>query len=176
MSQKSSTNQAFERVFREYFRPLTVYAKQYVRVMEVAEDIVQDLFLYLHEKGDFDPEVKGAKTLLYKLVKYRCLNHLEYQRIRKTPNPGILSDPGYNPKDPLESVTMIEMEHKYLQAIESLSPKCREVFEKSRLDGLKNQEIADEMNLSKRTVETHISVALKVMRKKLTEYLRVILF
>lgn len=176
MSPKSSANRAFEMLFREYFRPLTVFALQYVNIREVAEDIVQDLFLYLHEKGDFDPEVKGAKTHLYKLVKYRCLNHIEYQRIRKKPNPGIRPDPGSDPQDPLEKVAAIELEHKYLQAIESLSPRCREVFEKSRLEGLKNQEIADEMKLSKRTVETHISQALKVMRKKLTEYLRVILF
>jgi RNA polymerase sigma-70 factor (family 1) len=176
MNQKSSANQAFEMLFREYFRPLTVLAKQYVMVQEVAEDIVQDLFLYLHERGDFDLEVKGAKTQLYKLVRYRCLNHLDYQRIRKRTGSGDRPDPESSPPDPFESVAVIELEHKYLQAIESLSPKCREVFEKSRLDGLKNQEIADEMNLSRRTVETHISQALKVMRKKLTEYLRVILF
>lgn len=174
MKKKSSDERAFEMLFREYFRPLTVFAKQYVRVQEAAEDIVQDLFLYLHERGDFDPEVKGATSQLYKLVRYRCLNHLEYQRIRKSSNPGIRSNPGSD-QDPLESVSVIELEHKYLQAVESLSPRCREVFEKSRLEGMGNQEIADELKLSKRTVETHISQALKVMRKKLTEYLRVIL-
>jgi RNA polymerase sigma-70 factor (ECF subfamily) len=176
MKKKLSANQAFEMLFREYFRPLTVFAKQYVKVQEVAEDIVQDLFLYLHEKGDFDISVKGASYHLYKLVRYRCLNHIEYQRIRDKKNPGIMPDPGSDPHDPLETMKLIELEHKYLQAIESLSPKCRKVFEMSRMEGRKNKEIADEMKLSKRTVETHISHALNVMRKILCEYLRVILF
>jgi RNA polymerase sigma-70 factor (ECF subfamily) len=73
-------------------------------------------------------------------------------------------------------VQRIELEHKYLQAIETLSPKCRTVFEMSRLEGKRNQEIADELKLSKRTVETHISQALKILRKKLGDYLSVILF
>jgi len=176
MKKKLSANQAFEKLFREYFRPLTVFALQYVKVEDVAEDIVQDLFLYLHERGDFDIEKKGASYQLYKLVRYRCLNHIEYQRIRRETNPEFLQDPESNPHDPLDSVALIELEHKYLQAVESLSPKCRVVFEKSRRDGRKNQEIADEMKLSKRTVETHITQALKVMRKMLAEYLRVILF
>jgi len=176
MSKKPTANQAFEMLFNEYFRPLTVFAKQYVRIQEVAEDIVQDLFLYLHEKGDFDITKEGAAYQLYKLVRYRCLNHIEYQRIRKKQNPEIWTEAQNNPYDPLEAVALIELEHKYLQALESLSPKCREVFEKSRLEGRKNQEIADEMKLSKRTVETHVSNALKVMRKILKEYLRVIVF
>jgi RNA polymerase sigma-70 factor (ECF subfamily) len=176
MNKNQSANQGFETLFREYYRPLTVFAIQYVKVQEVAEDIVQDLFLYLHERGDFDVSVKGAGQQLYKLVRYRCLNHIEYQRLREKRNPEIRPGPESNPHDPLEEVALIELEHKCLQAIESLSPKCREVFEKSRLEGLKNQEIAEEMKLSKRTVETHISQALKIMRKKLQEYLSVILF
>jgi RNA polymerase sigma-70 factor (ECF subfamily) len=176
MARKITANQGFEMLFREYFRPLTVFALKYVRAQEVAEDIVQDLFLYLHERGDFDISEKGAGHQLYKLVRYRCLNHIEYQRIREKGNSDIRSGHESNPHDPLDEIALIELEHRYLQAIESLSPKCREVFEKSRIEGLRNQEIAKEMNLSKRTVETHISQALKVMRKKLIDYIRVILF
>ena len=48
---------------------------------------------------------------------------------------------------------IIEIEHKYLQVLESLSPKCRKVFEMSRMEGRKNQEIADEIDVVPRTVE-----------------------
>ncbi len=166
----------FETLFREYFRPLVVFAKQYVKVQEVAEDIVQDLFLYIFERE------KPAETFdlngpyLYKLVRYRCLNHLDYQSIRKKKNPEAQRGLSSNPHDPLELVKQIELENKYVQALEDLSPKCRKVFELSRLQGMKNQEIADQMNLSKRTVETHITKALKIFREKLSEYLRVFLF
>lgn len=168
----------FERLFREYFRPLTVFAMQYVKVMEVAEDIVQDMFLYLHEKGDLSGEEPFPTPFLYRMVRNRCLNHLDYQNIRKRKNPEIETAAGFssNPHDPLEYVKRIELEHRYLQAVEGLAPKCREVFEMSRIGGSTNQEIAELLSLSKRTVETHISQALKILRKKLVEYIRVILF
>ena len=169
-------NQEFEVLFREYFRPLTVFAKQYVKVQEVAEDIVHDLFLYLYEKEEFKLHDNRNGRFLYRMVRYRCLNHLEFQNIRNRKNPEIQVNPVSNPHDPLEMVQRIELEHKYLQSLEALSPKCREVFEMSRIEGWKNQEIADELKLSKRTVETHISNAIKLLRKKLTDYLRVILF
>ncbi len=173
---KAPPDRVFEVLFREYFRPLTVFAMQYVKVREAAEDIVQDLFLYLYEKEDFTQHDNTDVYYLYRLVRYRCLNHLEFQNIRKTKNPGIQPNIPGNQNDPLESVQRIELEHKYLQSIEALPPKCRKVFEMSRLEGKRNQEIANELKLSKRTVETHISQALKILRKKLGDYLSVILF
>ncbi len=173
---KAPPSREFEVLFREYFRPLTVFAKKYVKVQEVAEDIVQDLFLYLYEKENITEHDNRNGHFLYRLVRYRCLNHLEFQKIRNKKHPELQSHPVSNPHDPLESLHRIELEHKYLQSLESLSPKCREVFEMSRLEGKLNQEIADELKLSKRTVETHISQALKILRKKLIDYLRVILF
>jgi RNA polymerase sigma-70 factor (ECF subfamily) len=172
---KAPPSKELEVLFREYFRPLTVFAKQYVKVQEVAEDIVQDLFLYLYEKEEFKQHDNTNGRFLYRLVRYRCLNHLEFKNVRNRKNPELYAHPVSNPHDPLEQVERIELEHKYLQSLEALSPKCREVFEMSRMEGKLNQEIADELNLSKRTVETHISQALKILRKKLADYLRVIL-
>ena len=173
---KALPSNEFKVLFKEYFRPLTVFAKQYVKVQEVAEDIVQDLFLYLYEKEDSGEHDNRDGHYLFRLVRYRCLNHLEFQNIRNRKHPELQSHSASNPHDPLETLERIELEHKYLQSLENLSPKCREVFEMSRLEGKKNQEIANELKLSKRTVETHISQALKILRKKLGDYLSVILF
>jgi len=54
---------------------------------------------------------------------------------------------------------------------EKLPPRCREIFELSRLNGLSNQEISDKLGISKRTVELQISNSLKILRKELTEFL-----
>ncbi len=172
---KAPPSREFEVLFREYFRPLTIFAKQYVKVQEVAEDIVQDLFLYLFDKEDITEHDNSDGKYLFRLVRYRCLNHLEFQNIRNRKNPEMQPSPASNPHDPLETVQRIELENKYLQSLEALSPKCRKVFEMSRIEGNKNQEIADKLKISKRTVETHISQALKILREKLIDYLRVIL-
>jgi RNA polymerase sigma-70 factor (ECF subfamily) len=109
-------------------------------------------------------------------VRYRCISKLDYQKLRIKKIPEIQDILNSNPVDPHELAVIIEIEHKYLQVLESLSPKCRKVFEMSRLEGRKNQEIADELGLSKRTVETHITLALKVLRRKLHRYLTVMAF
>ena len=63
-----------------------------------------------------------------------------------------------------------ELQEKIKNAIDLLPEKCREIFIMSRMRGLKNEEIATELNLSKRTVETQISNALKVLRVELKDY------
>ena len=171
MKDEPLSRKAFKKLFLDNFRPLTVYAMQFVKDLEVSEDIVQDVFLYIYEKrGSYQIQDQG-RYHLYKLVRYRCLNYLEHKRIRIESNPGVQESMNANPDDPLEMVELIELESRYLQALESLSPKCRMVFEMSRIEGKSNQEIADELKLSKRTVESHISLAIKVLRKKLKKYL-----
>jgi len=175
MKQKPLTGIAFEKLFREYIRPLTVYAIQFVKEQEMAEDIVQSLFMNLYEKKESLQIKNLTKNYLYKSVSNRCLNYLESQKIRMENNPFIQDSLISDPDDPLKQVEFIEFENKFLEVLEFLSPKCRQIFEKSRMEGKKNKDIAKELNLSKRTVETHISQALKIMRKKLVKYLPVLL-
>jgi RNA polymerase sigma-70 factor (ECF subfamily) len=171
MKKKHLTGKELERLFREYFRPLTYFAMQYMKEQTIAEDIVQDLFLNLYEKKESLQIQSSELNYLYTSVRNRCLKQLEYKKVRAEHNPAVQESLHSNPSDPFELATVIEFEHKYIQILESLSPKCREVFEMSRLEGKKNQEIADELKLSKRTVEAHISQALKVLKKKLRKYI-----
>jgi RNA polymerase sigma-70 factor (ECF subfamily) len=80
-------------------------------------------------------------------------------------NPDVRNYLNNKQEDPLDLITAIESEYKYFRVLQSLFPKCRKVFEMSRLEGKKNHEIAEELKISKRTVEKHISVALKIFRK-----------
>lgn len=167
---KPLTASVLEKLFREYFRPLTYFALQYVKNQAEAEDIVQDLFIALYEKKDSVHIHLSEFNYLYTSVRNRCLKYLEHQNVKERRDAVIQEKLDSAPADPLELIAVIEFEHKYVRVLECLSPKCREVFEMSRMDGKKNQEIAVELNLSKRTVETHISQALKVIRKKLAKY------
>ncbi len=160
-----------ETLFRENFRPLTVYAMQFVREKAVAEDIVQELFVSLFEKKETFQSKTLSKSYLYKAVHNRCINHKEYQQLRKKKNPMIQDSMSKLPEDPHQLSTFIEFQDKFLQALEELSPKCRQVFEMSKMEGMKSQEIADSLKLSKRTVQKHIYLALRRLRKKLFKYI-----
>jgi RNA polymerase sigma-70 factor (ECF subfamily) len=69
-----------------------------------------------------------------------------------------------------------ELQKKIKKTIDLLPGRCREIFLKSRMQGKKNDEIAIELNISKRTVETQISNALKILRLKLKEYTGLLIF
>ncbi len=165
-----------ETLFRQNFRPLTVYAMQFVRDKAVAEDIVQELFVNLFEKKETFQSKTLSKSYLYKAVHNRCINHNKYQKLRKEINPVIQESMSQVPEDPLQLSAFIEFQDKFLQVLEELPPKSRQVFEMNKMEGIKNQEIADSLKLSKRTVQKHIYLALKRLRKKLFKYLNVLIF
>jgi len=162
-----------ETLFRDNFRPLTVYALQFVKDKAVAEDIVQEFFVNLFEKKETFHSKTLDKSYFYKAIHNRCINHQNYQQLRREMNPVIQESMNTLPEDPLQLAVFIEFQDKFLGVLEELSPKCRQVFEMSRMEGKENQEIADSLSLSKRTVEKHIYLALKRLRKKLFKYLYV---
>jgi len=164
-----------ETLFRENFRPLTVYAMQFLKDKAVAEDIVQELFVNIFEKKETFQTKTITRSYLYKAVHNRCINHKEYQQLRKEMNPIIQESMGNVTEDPYQLSVFIEFQDKFLHVLEELSPKCRQVFEMSKREGIENQKIADSLKLSKRTVEKHIYLAIKRLRKKLYRYLNVLI-
>lgn len=176
LSAKHFNGMTIETLFRENFRPLTVYAMQFLRDKAASEDIVQELFVTLFENKEIFQSRTLDKSYLYKAVHNRCINHKKYQKLRKEMNPVIQESMSNIPDDPHQLATFIEFQDKFLHALEELSPKCRQVFEMSKMEGIKNQEIADSLNLSKRTVQKHIYLALKRLRKRLFRYMNVLIF
>jgi RNA polymerase sigma-70 factor (ECF subfamily) len=164
----------FEALFRENFRPLTVYAMQFVREKAIAEDIVQELFVSLFEKKETLKVNSFNKSYLYKAVYNRCLNHNRDQKLRRKMNPAIQESLMKLPEDPHQLAMFIEFQDRFLQVLDELPQKRRQVFEMSRMEGKSSGEIADSLKLSKRTVEKHIQLALKQFRKKLIRYMNVL--
>jgi RNA polymerase sigma-70 factor (ECF subfamily) len=153
-------------LFREYYRPLTLFANTFVKDLDAAKELVQDLFVHIYENRKTLVITTSLKSYLYQAVRNRCLNYLK--RIQT----GRLHQEQFaeltNSTENLEELIFKnELEHHIFQIVSAFAPKCREVFTLSRVHGLKNQEIASRLELSIRTVETHISNALKILREKL---------
>lgn len=170
------SDQEIEKLFIDYFLPLTVFAWEILNQKEIAEDIVHDLFLKLHENRSSYNASEVTSSYLYRSVYNKCINYLDHRKVRQKHVEKSLKDETISSPDPFSVVHYLEFEEKYLEALESLAPKCKQIFKMSRMEGLGNQEIADKLNLSKRTVDTQISNALKVFRKKLSDYITIILW
>ena len=163
---RSGRESAYEQLFKEFYQPLTVFANGYVEDLESGKEIVQDLFVHLYEKRKNLVITTSIKSYLYQSVRNRCLNHLKHRQVQKMHHDRMKTELNFS--DNLEDkIRETELEHMVSKVVEQLPPQCRRIFNMSRVSGLSNGEIAEQLKISKRTVETQISNALKVLREKL---------
>lgn len=161
----------FDFIFHYYYSGLCAYCERITGNQQTAEDIVQELFVTLWIKCEQIQITSSLKNYLFTSVKNRSLDYLKCEQ-RKTQKMAALS--GNNVlNENLSSLWFAESELEAIleKSLSKLPPRCREVFELSRFEGLKNQEIADKLGLSKRTVELQVSNALKQLRTDLKDYL-----
>ncbi len=166
---KRSDKKAFEALFHRYYRPLCLYALQYVKAKVEAGEIVQDLFVKLWEKRNKLEIKTSLKNYLFTAVKNQCINLIEHNKIKAQYNQNIRKE---NIKNEPGQTIFIEpdLQKKIEEAILSLPEKRQEIFRLSREYGLKYREIADKLNISVKTVETQMGLAIKTLREKLKDY------
>lgn len=145
-------------LFRNYYRPLCLYALHYMKDVEQAEDAVQDCFVRLLEQ---ETEPQNTRAWLYTAVHNRCIDQLRRRNplltdIRPEDLDGFISDE--------EAQERSFREARLWEAINELPARCREIFLLAKRDGLTYREIALRLDLSEKTVEHQVSKALKRLR------------
>ena len=166
---------SFEMLFKTYYAPLCRFAMGFLEDSEEAEEVVQSMFIGFWEKRKKLGIETSLKAYLYQSVRNACLNELKRQKVRK-----IYASQQESEGEPMsESADRIamknELEEKIQVAIQTLPEQCRLIFQMSRFEELKYQEIADQLGLSIKTVENQMGKALKIMREQLKEYLPLII-
>ena len=148
-------------LFRLNYRPLCLYALHYLQDTDLAEDMVQECFTTLWEKIKQGFPITNRRAYLYMAVRNRCLDHLrrkgvQTESLKPHDTYGIIEE------DDAEQRSAIEA--RLWTAIDSLPEKCRHIFLMSKRDGLKYEEIAEELGLSVNTVRNQISKALNTLK------------
>ena len=168
------SEEAFRQIFDTYYRPLTLFAMKYVSDVEEAREIVQEFFIRLwftHQNLDIR---FSLKRYLYQGVRNACLNFIESKKVSEKR----FSDyepPVFSNDNALENMMAAEQEERLLRAIDSLPEKCRQIFSMSRLQNLSNNDIATRLQISIKTVEAQITIALKRLRDAVISILLFIL-
>lgn len=139
-----------------------IQAYKVLKDRSVSEDITQEIFTDLWEKRSLS-RIDNLQAYLYQSVKFKVLKELRKDRVRLEHVKMVQSIK--NEADTAQNNDPAELREEILQQMESLPEKCRSVFYKSRFEDISNRDIAREMGISVRTVETHISHALKLLRK-----------
>lgn len=165
---KAGEERVFRHLFDKYYRPLVVFANRLLSDPDLSRSVVQDVFVMLYDKrGEINIHT-SLSSHLFQTVRNRCLNVLKHNKMKREHHQRIF-DSGTETEQPFQSLEYAELEHCIDLAINDLPAQCRRIFKLSRYDGVTNQEIADQLELSKRTVETQISKALKRIREELSK-------
>jgi RNA polymerase sigma-70 factor (ECF subfamily) len=166
---RQSNEQAFESIFKRYHVELFRFALKYVRLPSLAEDIVQDVLLYLWERRQELTITASLKAYLMAAVKHRALDYLKSQYAQQVYE----GDLPENLPTPTQADTPLQVQQlteAIGRAIEELPEKCRVIYTLSRNAELTYPEIADQLGLSVKTVEAQMGIALRKLRTRLQGY------
>jgi RNA polymerase sigma-70 factor (ECF subfamily) len=142
-----------------------------IPVKETCEDIAQAIFLELWKKRNALDIRTSVGAYLHKMALSRALNYLrDHKKHSHDPDDRLTSVPAED--NPLVRITDEELNSVIGQAIDSLPPRCREVFMLSRFEGMSYQEISLALDISPKTVENQISKALMLLREAVRQYHR----
>lgn len=164
---------AFEAFFKKYFQPLCVYCKfQFGFDLSEAEDLVHSAFIKLWESRQTLATDMAPRAYLYKIVDNLSRNKIKHEKVKDRYEQFVLktTSEGSLPQT-FDSVDLKQLQADIDAAITALPEQMRRIFELSRFEGLKYTEIASQLGISVKTVETQMSRALAKLREKLSGYL-----
>lgn len=153
---------AFRLLFERYYSPLCNFANSRLQDDFIAEDIVQELFTKIWEERTRIQFTSSIKSYLYTAIKNRSLNRLNAETIRRKHTDDFRRNQNEQISD--IDIEMEEFRNYLVECIEKLPPRCKAVFEKSRFEDLKQEEIAGAMQISVNTVKAQIGKALKLVK------------
>ena len=161
---------AFDAIFRAHYPHLVRMAESVVRERALAEEIAQDVMLELWRRRESLNVEQTFRAYLIRATRNRALNHIRHQRIvAREAALAALESPSSPSAE--EDLLGVELERAVRDAIDGLSENCREVFQLSRVNGLKYAEIASTLEISVKTVEKRMGQALSELRDSLAAWL-----
>jgi RNA polymerase sigma-70 factor, ECF subfamily len=159
----------FERLFKKHNKDLRSLAYNLVRDKDTAKDVVQEVFLKLWKNRENLNLEDSIKHYLFKATAHTALNHLRFSKKLITLEDDVLKN-AISPALSTEA-NYTELELRVRKAVDKLPPKCKAIYILSRHEGLKYQEIADTLNLSLKTVENQMGIALEKLREDLKSFI-----
>lgn len=172
---------AFAQLVNVYHEHLLHFSMHYLNDREQARDVVQDVFSVIWEDHRKLGKINNLSSWLFTLTKNQCLKKIEHIKVRQKHSDMLR----YRQLDIVQSslneldtspVIFNEINTIILQTLDKLSPQNKRIFEMSRFNNMKNREIAEELNISVKTVEAGITKSLKLLRPALQQYLPIVFF
>ena len=160
---------AYKELFTSFYPCLFHFAFSFVKAKQPAEEIVSDVFIKIWEKRKGLDKIKNLKVYLYIATKNTSLNYLEKQKKSITYDIDKFADQFksvyFNPEQLMITADMVALIHN---AIENLPSRCKTIFKLVKEDNLKYKEVAAILNISEKTVESQLTIALRKIAKSVS--------
>ena len=152
-------------LFRLYYGTLCSHVIRFVYSKQVAEDIVAEVFCRFWEEGIFQKINVSYRAYLFKSVRHSAYNYVKFELSRKSQNEKFgVYQASSNPDEILQYDELYQMLE---ETINALPQQCKKVFVLSRMENKRYRDIAQELDISVKAIEAHISKALRILRKKI---------
>ena len=174
----------FEQIYIEHYSKMKRFAVTYVLYEEEAENIVQDVFLDLWERRESLLIHLNIVGFLFTSVKNKCIDYIRHEITKQETTHKIHESYCIELQMKFSSLEIFEIDiiedeelnKRLYQAIDLLPDKCKEIFVKNKIEGKKQKEIAEELNISVNTVEAQMSIAYKKLKLSLKNIINIIIF
>lgn len=170
---KEGDVKAFEGIFRQYYSPLCLYAASITGRMEVAEEIVQELFYVFWKEKEKIQLFHSIKSYLYGAVRNQSLQYCEHMEVRNRYRETVLScQQEIRSTDPQDQIEYKELQKLINKTLQKLPERRLRIFRMHRFEGKKYAEIASTLSLSVKTVEAEMTKALQILRIEIENYIQ----
>ena len=167
---KANDEAAFKQIYSRYWQCLFFLALKKVRVKEIAEELVQNIFISLWNKRN-DAEIKNIEAYLRGAIKYQVINYVQSSISNKNHQRKAAATTSLEDNNCASPLLIHELSLAIDNAILQLPQKTQQIFRLSRFENHSVKEISMQMNISEKAVEYHITQSLKFMRVHLKEFL-----
>jgi len=168
------SSKIFEELFHSLYNPLCKYAARFIQNGDDAEEVVQQCFVKLWEKRAEASNIQSFSSYLYRSVYNSCMNIFEHEKVKKSYADNSEQKLREYYAEQVEDSFTEELTEQIKSAIELLPEKNKEVFLLRFYEGYNIKEVSEKLNITIRTVETHVSKSLKILRQALTPVLPIL--
>ena len=167
---------AFEYIYKTYYKSLLNYASRILKDVEASKDAVQQAYYRLWENRSMLTITISPQAYLYRAVYNNCINSITRKDIIRKYEEEQLKELYFSTIIQTPEAEMLLERSEIEKAIMISVEKCQEIFILSKMEGLKNKEIAERLGISLKTVESQMTIAIKRLRKDLGWLLQIFIF
>lgn len=165
---KQSDQEAFNTLFRLYSAKVYHFSYGYLKSTEEAEEIVQDTFTKIWEKRDTIDAGYSFSGFVFTIAQHLILNRIRKIRNENHCKAALAREVAYIQNDTEEKILHAELEKVQQEALVELPPRRKIIYQMIREEGMTHKQVAEQLNISVKTVESQMTEALKHFRAKLS--------